>query len=180
MLTFIDIQPIKDDVKYTKEVDLKTGKVTVVKEPEKKLEPGCDKCEISECKFLEDPFMNPPYNVLWDKWKAQKETIKKLMSDKKEMQDSIDFLEDDKKSLQDLIRQLREEKQQLKDALEKEDKKKFKNNTGEELNIPEFIEKPADEEIHSCDDCEFKDYGPYSAPCKDCDLHQNPPSEWMP
>lgn len=70
-------------------------------EEENKLEPGCDKCEISECKFLEDPFMNPPYNVLWDKWKEQKETIKKLMNDKKEMQDSIDFLEDDKKLLKE-------------------------------------------------------------------------------
>ena len=132
---FVDIQPIKDDTKYTKKIDLSTGKVTlnpqtcftcgyanvpnshlpccdcksydkwvdekdiVVQEPEKKLEPGCDRCEISECKFLEDPFMNPPYNVLWDKWKDQKETIRKLMIDKKEMQDSIDLLEDDKNKL---------------------------------------------------------------------------------
>ena len=58
-----------------------------------KFEPGCDKCEISECKFLEDPFMNPPYNELLDMWKAQKEAIEKLMRDKKEMQDSIDILE---------------------------------------------------------------------------------------
>jgi hypothetical protein len=31
---------------------------------ERKLEPGCDKCEISECGFLKDPFMNPPYDEL--------------------------------------------------------------------------------------------------------------------
>ena len=60
-----------------------------------KLEPGCDKCEISECKFLEDQFMNPPYNELWNQWKAQKETINNLLREKKEMQDSIDILENE-------------------------------------------------------------------------------------
>ena len=68
---------------------------------EKKLEPGCDKCEISECKFLEDPIMNPPYNELWNQWKAQKETINNLLREKKEMQDSIDILENDKKILKE-------------------------------------------------------------------------------
>ena len=59
-----------------------------------------------------------------------------------------------------------------------EKKKKFINNTGEELNIPEFLEKPTDEEIHSCDDCIFKGNEPWDYPCQLCDLHSNPPSKW--
>ena len=54
-----------------------------------KLEPGCDKCEISECKFLEDPFMNPPYNELLDKWKTQKENIYILLREKKELEQTV-------------------------------------------------------------------------------------------
>lgn len=46
------------------------------------------------------------------------------------------------------------------------------------MNHPTFIDVK-EEEIHSCDDCEFKDYGPYSNPCKECDLSSNPPSKWV-
>ena len=84
----------------------------------KKLEPGCDKCEISECKFLEDPFMNPPYNELWNQWKTQKETINNLLREKKEMQDSIDILtnkeNDDIEELEQTVNFQREEIKQLK------------------------------------------------------------------
>lgn len=135
-----------------------------------------------------------------------------------------------------------------------EKKKKFTNNTGEELNIPEFLEKPTDDSkdkqeceyianliknymnsqkvptkplksmkeicediiapkepikfekednntgfvnglkkankqlaedfnkkvdnIHSCDDCMFKYGDPDMDPCKSCDLHPNPPTNW--
>jgi hypothetical protein len=110
------------------------------------------------CEFIIAPkeevdmnkIMNPPYDELYKMNNNQKETINNLLREKKEMQDSIDILTDDKKSLQDLVRQLREEKKQ-----------------------------PTEEEIHSCDDCAFKDYGPYSSPCKECDLSSNPPSKWV-
>jgi hypothetical protein len=98
MYTVANTIDIKSDhpITFIEVLDPKTDTV-------KKPKPGCDKCEISECKFLEDPFMNPPYNVLWDKWKEQKETIKKLMSDKKEMQDSIDFLASENADLQEKL-----------------------------------------------------------------------------
>ena len=115
-----------------------------------------------------DKIMNPPYDELYKMNDNQKETINNLLREKKEMQDSIDILTDDKKSLQDLVRQLREGK-----------KKKFINNTGEELDIPEFLEQPAEEEIHSCDDCVNKANEPWDDPCQSCDLHQNPPSKWV-
>lgn len=125
--------------------------------------------EVSTCEEVDmDKIMNPPYDELYKMNNNQKETINNLLREKKEMQDSIDILTDDKKSLQDLIRQLREEK-----------KKKFTNNTGEELNIPEFLEQPADEEIHSCDDCVNKANEPWDYPCQSCDLHSNPPSKWV-
>jgi DNA repair exonuclease SbcCD ATPase subunit len=48
-----------------------------------KLEPGCDKCEISECRFLKDPFINPPYDQLWNDFEEAKERISALEDDRR-------------------------------------------------------------------------------------------------
>lgn len=171
---------------------------------EKKFEPGCDKCEISECKFLEDPFMNPPYNELWTMWKNQKENINKLMREKKELQDSIDILEDDKNNLEQIVAFQKEEIKELKDIITmhgsvtmygkygndptcnlRENIRNCANNTGFVNGLKKANKQLAEDfnnkanNIHSCDDCIFKANEPFTSPCKDCDLHQTPPTNWV-
>ena len=109
---------------YGGTVDLTTGEV-------KKLEPGCEVCDISECGFLKDPFMNPPYDILFNEnselksllkdknskidelissrddfsrhCESQKETIADLMRESKEKQDSIDILTADNDDLKEKL-----------------------------------------------------------------------------
>mgnify|MGYP006908932048 CR=1 FL=1 len=44
--------------------------------------------------------------------------------------------------------------------------------------LAEDFNKKADN-IHSCNDCIFKTNEPWYDPCHSCDLHSNPPSNWM-
>lgn len=50
--------------------------------------------------------------------------------------------------------------------------------TDEKVDMDNVMNRPTNEEIHSCDDCVFKRNEPFDDPCRSCDLHQNPPSKW--
>lgn len=48
-----------------------------------------------------------------------------------------------------------------------------------EVDMDKIMNRPTNEEIHSCDDCAFKTAEVLVEPCHSCDLHQNPPSKWV-
>lgn len=53
-----------------------------------------------------------------------------------------------------------------------------KKSDSKEVDMDKIMNRPTNEEIHSCDDCVFKRNEPFDDPCQSCDLHLNPPSKW--
>ena len=87
-----------------------------------KLEPGCDKCEISECRFLKDPFMNPPYDQLWKDYKQLEKKYKNMTDYAEDMENNyceaeqkIEELEEKNQKLWDICGRLKNDNEELED-----------------------------------------------------------------
>lgn len=92
--------------------------ININKEPEKKaekLEPGCDKCEISECRFLKDPFMNPPYDQLWNDFKALEKKYQASMDYGECLRNINKELEEKNQKLWNICRRLTDDNKELED-----------------------------------------------------------------